>query len=139
MTSNRIRLLLALVALGTPLGAATTAAPHANAEPLPANCANDPWGFLGLTQRRLICDGAIQPDGSWMRHRITGTPAHYQPSTTSCSGGRYYTNCSSYPGGWVDTQVTDDEVYPVTPDSVPGGEPGHLPFAAPQSGTGSLA
>ncbi len=101
-------------------------APLAHADRLPANCESHPWGFLGLTKRRIICDGPMQPDGSWMRERVIGVPAHYVPASSSCSGGSYSSYCTYYPGGWVDAQIDDDETYPVRPDTVLPDEPGHL-------------
>ncbi|OQZ89348.1 hypothetical protein BST11_17970 [Mycobacterium alsense] len=95
----------------------------ANAEP--PNCQISPWGFLG-SQRREICDGPIQPDGSWMRHRVIGIPAHYENPSSSCFGGDGYSNCTFYPGGWVSDQIADDETYPVNPGTVLPDEPGHL-------------
>jgi hypothetical protein len=98
-------------------------APAAKAEP--PNCQTSPWGFLG-SQRREICDGPVQPDGSWMRHRVIGIPAHYENPSSSCYGDEGYSNCTFYPGGWVDDQISDDETYPVNPDTVLPDEPGHL-------------
>lgn len=99
-----------------------TATPTASATP---GCESIRWGFLGM-QTRQICDGPIRPDGSWMRERIIGVPAHYVNPSSSCSGGRYYSNCTYYAGGWVDDQIQSHEVYVVTPDSVLPDEPGHL-------------
>lgn len=94
---------------------------------IPPNCQSVPWGFLG-TQVRQICDGPIQPDGSWIRHRVEGYPAHYENPSSSCSGGAYYSNCTYYPGGYVADRYTDDETYPVTPETVLPDEPGHLGY-----------
>ncbi len=102
------------------------AAPQAQATPITPNCQVAPWGFLGLTQKRAICDGPIQPDGSWVRHRIQYIPAHYVHPSSSCSGDRYSTYCTYYVGGYVDDDTKDDETYPVTPDTIVPGEPGHL-------------
>lgn len=91
----------------------------------PVNCQNAPWGFLG-SQTRTICDGPVRADGSWLRRRVEGWPAHYANPSSSCSGGAYYSNCTYYPGGWVEERDTDDETYVVTPDTVLPDEPGHL-------------
>jgi len=101
--------------------------PTASANPIPGhpNCDGVPWGFLG-SARRILCDGPVGADGSWVRARLEYIPAHYVPATTSCSGGSYSTYCSSYPGGWVDDNVTDEEQYVVTPQTVLPDEPGHL-------------
>ena len=98
-------------------------APSASA--LPANCISQPWGFLG-SQTRQICDGPILPDGSWLRHRVIGVPAHYANPSSSCSGGAYYSNCTYYPGGYVAEYDSDDETYSVRPETVLPDEPGHL-------------
>ena len=63
--------------------AALTPAPAAHA--MPPNCTQQPWGFMG-SQQRAICDGPIQADGSWMRRRVIGVPAHYEYPHTSCYG-----------------------------------------------------
>ena len=66
-----------------------------------------------------------------MRHRVIGVPAHYEDPSSSCSGGEYYSNCTFYPGGWVDAQISDDETYPVRLNTVLPDEPGHMPDPAP--------
>lgn len=85
-------------------------------------CESIPWGFLG-TQTRSICDGPIQPDGSWVRFRMVWIPAHQVPVRTSC--GTY--SCSTSGGYWQDEQVFEKVKYPVTPVTVVPGEPGWLP------------
>jgi hypothetical protein len=116
-----------ILAAGITVAAALSLAPTAGASPVPGqpNCDRVPWGFLGY-QVRAICDGPIQPDGSWERARVTAIPAHYSPATSSCSGGGYSTYCTYYPGGYVDTQILDNETYIVTPETVLPDEPGHL-------------
>lgn len=131
MTANKTRVLLGLVTVGAGIAAAIIAPATAHADQAIGNCLVTPWGIFGLTQKRIICDQPIRPDGSWMRERMIGTPAHYEPATTSCSGGSYYSRCTTYPGGWVEEQVADDETYPVTPSTVLPDEPGHLPASAP--------
>ena len=98
----------------------------AHAVPTASNCERHPWGFLGLTKQRYICDGPILSDGSWMRRRVIGVPAHYSPASSSCSGSSYSSYCTYYPASWVDEQIDDDEPYPVRPDTVLPDEPGHL-------------
>src|SRR6185312_6300914 len=85
-------------------------APIASAAP--PGCELHPWGFLG-TQTRQICDGPIQPDGSWMRRRVIGVPAHYVNASSTCSHSTYTSHCTYYPGGWVGDRITADETYPV--------------------------
>jgi len=94
---------------------------------------------LERAHRLAAVMGPIQPDGSWMRRRVIGIPAHYEPASSSCSGGAYYSKCTfypggwvdAYPGGWVDAQIMDDETYPVRPDTVLPDKPGHMPDPAP--------
>lgn len=105
------------------IGVGIAVAPPASA--LPPGCVSQPWGFLG-SQTRQICDDPIRPDGSWLRRRIIGVPAHYRNASSSCSGGTYYSSCTFYPAGWVAEYDTDDETYVVTPDTVLPDEPGHI-------------
>lgn len=115
--------LLATALAGIAASGAVALAPAAQA--LPPNCQSQPWGFLG-TQTRQICDGPIGPDGSWIRTRIIGVPAHYQNPSSSCYYGSYSGGCTYYPGGFVAEQDSDSETYPVRPDTVLPDEPGHL-------------
>jgi hypothetical protein len=124
MTKLKTRFTLLLV-VAPGLTAAFAIAAPAHADSIPPNCEHRDWGFLRLKDR-FICDGPIQPDGSWMRTRRIGIPRHYEYPTTECSGGDYYSSCTSYPGGWVAAKWDDDETYPVTPDNVLPDEPGHL-------------
>jgi hypothetical protein len=110
------------IATSLPLASLTLATP-ANA--IPSNCQSQPWGFLG-TQIRAICDSPISPNGSWMRHRVEGYPAYWAKPSTHCSFGDYSSDCYYDAGGYVAERDTDDETYPVTPDTVLPDEPGHL-------------
>jgi hypothetical protein len=106
------RVVFLLVMLLLPLGIG-----QANAVP-GVGCETIHWGFLGM-QRRTICDGPRNPDGSWNRLRIIWTPAHYVPVSCtrySCWGG--------YP---VDESLQAKENYPVTDGTVLPDEPGWLP------------
>jgi hypothetical protein len=114
---------LALPAAATLAMCALTMAPTAAA--IPPNCQTAPWGFLG-SQTRQICDGAIRADGSWLRRRVVGVPAHYVNASSSCYSGSYSSHCTYYPGGWADDQISSDETYPVTVETVLPDEPGHL-------------
>jgi hypothetical protein len=116
-----MKILLAQLVTILVLGAAVFAPP---AKAVPPNCIAQPWGFLG-SQRRVMCDSPIQPDASWMRSRTIWTPAHQIPSHTSCYG-KYSVSCDTWGGGWVDDVINSDDTYPVTPDTVPPDEPGHL-------------
>lgn len=99
--------------------------PEVHADPLPPNCEQIPWGFLG-TQRRMICDGPIRPDGSWERERVIGVPEHYRNASTECYGGSYSSSCTFYPAGWVAQVTVEDTTYVVFPSNVLPNEPGHL-------------
>lgn len=122
---RQVRRLLALVAAGFVL-AATGAlwAGEARADTL-SGCETVPWGFLGSSQRS-VCDGALRADGSWLRAREFWTPAHNVPLTTYCSGGIYYSSCSTSGGYFQPRTSKGVETYVVTPDTVLPDEPGHL-------------
>lgn len=77
---------------------------------------------------RKICDEPIQPDGTWDR---------YQQRVESI--GKWVMNCNSAtyialhdcPAGllertWYPTVYSDVDVYTLTVDTIPPGEPGHL-------------
>lgn len=113
-----------VMAFGAIMAYAIMGSIPAHADPIPPNCVVQPWGFLG-SQQRGLCDGPVRPDGSWMRHRIIATPAHQVPMTTSCYG-TYYVSCRSYGGYFQPYTESDNETYPVTPDTVLPDEPGHL-------------
>jgi hypothetical protein len=120
------RLGLATMAVGVLLAAEIgSVASPVHADSVAPNCNVTPWGILGI-KKREICDGPVQPDGSWIRHRILGIPAHYENASSSCSGGSYSSYCTYYPGGWVGDQISDDETYPVRPETVLPDDPGHL-------------
>lgn len=91
------------------------------AQALPANCQSQYWllgGLLGRGTQRVICDGPIKPDGSWMRSR-----AFY-------ASAMMVTNCGSYTC-WTRALPelnadNTEEIYPVTPETVLPDEPGHI-------------
>ena len=85
-------------------------------------CETIHWGFLG-SQLRTVCDGPVQPDGSWMRYRVVWVPAHHVPYSTYC--GTY--SCSSSGGYSVGQTVVAKEIYVVFPTNVLPDEPGWLP------------
>lgn len=80
--------------------AAVCAAPAAAAD----NCQSAPVLGLNPPQVRTICDTAIAADGSWMRIREF-----------------WYLQGPDKQG-----PVIDSDVYTVTPDAIPAGEPEHL-------------
>jgi hypothetical protein len=115
--------LLATVIATTAVGLAATSHAEFRA-PSTANCKTDPWGFLGA-QRRTLCDGPITSDGSWSRERTIWLPAHYSmPICTSGGGCSSYATC--YGGHPVPERQISNETYPVRPETVLPGEPGHL-------------
>ncbi|MBB2992487.1 hypothetical protein FHR72_003988 [Mycolicibacterium iranicum] len=101
-------------------------APSANAQ---QNCFTDQVrrGIFGLQfLTRTMCDGPVLPDGSWMRHRLIGIPAHYRNASSSCTSGTYTSNCTYYEAGWVREQIYEEDFYPVRPETVLPDEPGHI-------------
>lgn len=119
-----VRGALAAAAVGAAIAASIGHAPTAHADD---NCQVDLWGFL-FSQRRTICDGPVFADGSWNRLRIVWIPAHQVPLSCSTYGGSYssHTTCS---GGYFQPYTElDNEIYPVTPETVLQDEPGHLGF-----------
>ncbi|CPT77276.1 Uncharacterised protein [Mycobacteroides abscessus] len=79
---------------------AVALAPAASADdPAPPGCQTDRVGVFG-TQFRTICDDPKAPDGSWQRTRKVVMPGQRFLVTTN--------------------------VYTVTADTIPPGEPGHI-------------
>lgn len=106
-------LLVAMLILGAAL--AFSIPPKAQAED-GIGCETILWGFLG-SQRRTLCDGPIQADGSWVRVRVIWWPERWVP--VSCS--RY----SCWGGYWIE-EGGNREAYIVRPETVLPDEPGHL-------------
>jgi hypothetical protein len=103
---------------------ASTVALAAPASADTPGCVAQPWWYGSAMRQttRIICDGPIQVDGSWMRGRRFYAPAYYVPY--SCSWSRYGGSC----GGdyWVGVFDTGVDVYPVRPDTVLPDEPGWI-------------
>ena len=79
--------------------------------------------------RRRVCDGPQQPDGSWQRTRTIWTPA--SSFTRSCYEhndimGEPNTPVSCAPTYYPE-RVDNQQTYPVTPATVLPDEPGWLP------------
>ncbi|TDZ95353.1 hypothetical protein [Mycobacteroides salmoniphilum] len=129
MNIRHVRCARLLLGLGIALGAATIPSPTANADN-PPNCEQVPWGFLGSLKRE-ICDQPLRKDGSWIRRKVIGVPAHYRNPSSSCSRTYYGSDCTYYPGGQVPDRVDSDETYELRADTVPADEPGHMPDPAP--------
>lgn len=123
MTTNKLRMAVAASTATAAMGTLLLAAPPAKA--LPPGCVGQPWGFLG-SQTRQICDGPLAADGSWLRRRIIGRPSYYRNATSQCSSYTYSSSCTYYPAGWVDEVITEDNTYPVTPETVLPDEPGWI-------------
>ncbi|QNJ58293.1 hypothetical protein SEA_ELLIE_70 [Mycobacterium phage Ellie] len=122
MPLKRNALLASLAAVAA--AASLTAAPPSYADDYDPGCKDERWGFLG-SSRRLICDGPVQPDGSWMRSREFYIPAHRKPLRTTCSGS-YSVTCTTTGGYFVDEKSDGIEVYRVTPETLLADEPGHI-------------
>lgn len=100
-----------------------SAAPASADDGIPPSCEEVP--IFGLNPHiRTICDTKIYDNGSWDRVRIL----RYLESTRSSCGGRYYQGGNCPP--WLQRDVVPEQlikdVYVVTPDTIPPGEPGHL-------------
>lgn len=108
---------LAALTIATGIGVA----PAAQANPS-IGCETIHWGFLG-SQRRTVCDGPRQSDGSWLRGRVVWTPAHYVSARSYCSSY----SCSYSGGYYVDESVQAKETYTVFDTNVLPDEPGWLP------------
>lgn len=107
------------------LGAGVTApAASANTD----NC-TDQFGMMGLrAAERTVCDGPLNPDGSWMRTRSFAEPGrsprpHSQRTANSvCYPPVYCTFAMPREVAAID-QI---ETYRVTADTVLADEPGYL-------------
>jgi hypothetical protein len=94
-------------------GAALITAAPAYAEYI---CMTD-RAFYGLRRvDRTICDGPIQPDGSWERGRSFNAPADYNV---------WYTPSFGFEGAPI-PELDKREIYQVFPNAIPFGEPSHL-------------
>ncbi|MEU0498799.1 hypothetical protein [Mycobacterium sp. NPDC006124] len=111
----------ALVALGAP--AVGHADPGPTAGPT-MGCEVIHWGFLG-NDRRKVCDGPKQSDGTWQRTRTVFTPERDTP--VSCSSNPYHPENGTFCyGGYRPETIQTQETYPVTPATVLPDEPGWL-------------
>lgn len=101
------------------------------AEAMPADqCVDQFWLVPFQANRRTICDGPIQPDGSWVRLREFYTPAHDVPLRTYCTSGSYSSSCTTSGGYWQPRTSLGIEAYRVTADTVLADEPGHIGLSA---------
>lgn len=137
ITSNRMRRIAsgafvaaatAVVALGAP------AVGHADPGPGPTmGCETVHWGIFG-NDRRQICDGPQQPDGTWQRTRRIYTPATNEPlrchndGTNDDDGNIVGGGSLKCTGGYpVPETILNRLSYPVAPNTVLHDEPGWLP------------
>lgn len=102
------------------------AATRADADPPGMKCVDQFWLIPFQSNRRTICDGPIQSDGSWTRLREFYSPAHTIPARSSCYGGRYSSSCTYYPERFVPMSSQGVENYIVTPATVLHDEPGRI-------------
>lgn len=124
----RVVIVYLVLALLAALGALCIGIKEARAFPTDypgIHCVDDLWWTLQAT-RRVLCDGPMQPDGSWTRAREFYTPAHNVPLTCSTYGGSYYSSTSCSGGYWVPRQSEGIETYPVNPVIKLADEPGHI-------------
>lgn len=112
--------LLSLFAAMLIIGFAIGAQAHAD-EP---GCIHQPWwrGEAMRWTQRIICDGPIQSDGSWVRAREFYGPRYYVPMR--CSWSAYGGGCSG--DYWVPEYDSGVETYIVRPETVLPDEPGHI-------------
>ncbi len=122
MSNNTIPI-KALLTAGVVTAATLLTPATASADP---GCRTDFWWTWGSTQR-TICDTPRAADGTWVRYREFWTPAHNVPLRTYCSGGRYYSSCSTTGGYWQPRTSKGIENYPVNDSNVLPDEPGWLP------------
>lgn len=118
----------ALIALGSPA--------VVNADPSPGpttGCETVHWGIFG-SDRRQICDGPQQPDGTWQRTRTMYTPARNEPlrchddGLTGSDGQLLGDGSFTCTGGYPVPQTTQNQQsYVVAPNTVLPDEPGWLP------------
>jgi hypothetical protein len=93
---RRLAAAAVLVAVPAAIAVAAPAASHAEASP-GMGCETIHWGFLG-SDRRQICDGPKQADGSWQRTRTIFTPAYVKPFSCTSSPDWSFGHFSSSPG-----------------------------------------
>jgi len=105
------------------LTASATAAPTASANT--DNCTSQFW-MMGLRGgQRTICDGPLNPDGSWMRTRSFDAPAFTADGYSVCYSAAYCTFTMPKQVAAIDQL----ETYRVTPETVLPDEPGYLGVA----------
>ena len=119
----KLKNLTATAALAAALLGACITAPAASANT--DNCTEQFW-MMGLrAAERTICDGPLNPDGSWMRTRSFAAPAFTADGYSVCYSAVYCTFTMPREVAAID-QI---ETYRVTADTVLADEPGYLGLA----------
>lgn len=127
VTRRRVtRRILAGIASGAILAGTFAMWVAAPAKADPPGCHTQFWLIPFQSNTRTICDGPVQPDGSWLRAREFWSPAYTAPARSSCSGGYRYSSCTYSPARFVPMRSQGIERYVVTPETVLADEPGHL-------------
>ncbi|MET0704607.1 MAG: hypothetical protein ABWY93_33585 [Mycobacterium sp.] len=123
--TRRIALVAVLAAAPALIAVSTATSSQAQMAPSPGmGCETVHWGFLGF-DRRQICDGSKQADGTWQRTRTVFTPSYVKPLTCNSSSSGTLVQCT---GGYAVPETTQtQESYVVAPDTVLPDEPGWLP------------
>jgi hypothetical protein len=105
----------ALIAVGAPAVGHADPGPSAGPE---MGCEVIHWGLFGA-DRRKICDGPKQSDGTWQRIRTVYNPSHNVPLSCLSDGDCF--------GGYTTSDILENQQsYPVAPDTVLPDEPGWL-------------
>jgi hypothetical protein len=132
--THRIAAGAALTAAAALVAMAGPAVSHADTVVAPAmGCETVHWGLFG-GDRRQICDGPQQADGTWQRTRTVYTPASFKPlqCTSQYLSGSYGSDPGdaqsvTCTGGYPVPQTTlAQESYVVAPTTVLPDEPGWL-------------
>ena len=119
----KLKNLTATAALAAALLGVCVTAPAASANT--DNCTEQFW-MMGLrSAERTICDGPLNPDGSWMRTRSFDAPAFTADGYSVCYSAVYCTFTMPREVAAID-QI---ETYRVTADTVLPDEPGYLGLA----------
>jgi hypothetical protein len=123
MRPRKIKRIAAGILVTTALtaGSVVTAA-ESRADTTEPGCVSQFW-MIGLrATTRFICDGPIQPDGSWMRARAFYARAFTAAGYANCWGYGY---CTFMPPREI-PEYDKRDYYRVTLDTVLPDEPGHI-------------
>lgn len=113
---------IATFAISIAVAAAYPGIPTASADEIISGCESFP--IFGLSPKiRKICDTPIRPDGTWMRWRQFVSP-QFTHSRCGIYSGPECPPWETY--DVIPANIGDGEVYYLTHETVPPGEPGHL-------------